>query len=167
MNIGDLLGAMMQSGMTPSANDRMRNSLAAVACWKVSAACWEDLRAEGLVGRFRACWAAAASAAGRTARKCSGRSRTRGRRQPELALGGLGALVGSLLEAEGNPWAEPWGRRDGLARAMAFQALKGSGQSTGRVPLGLMEPQTEADRQELKTLGARAEGDDQRRQGGR
>jgi uncharacterized membrane protein YebE (DUF533 family) len=37
-----------------------------------------------------------------------------------------------------------------LLGAMAFQALKGSGQSSGRVPLGLMEPQTEADRQELE-----------------
>ena len=37
-----------------------------------------------------------------------------------------------------------------LLAAMAFQALKGSGSRTSQVPLGLMEPQTEADRQELE-----------------
>jgi sirohydrochlorin ferrochelatase len=33
---------------------------------------------------------------------------------------------------------------------MAFQALKGSGGRTPQVPLGLMEPQTDAERQELE-----------------
>jgi uncharacterized membrane protein YebE (DUF533 family) len=37
-----------------------------------------------------------------------------------------------------------------LLGTLAFQALRGSGQGTSRVPLGLMEPQTEADREELE-----------------
>ena len=37
-----------------------------------------------------------------------------------------------------------------LLGAMAFKALQGSGQSTGQVPLGLLEPQTEADQRELE-----------------
>jgi uncharacterized membrane protein YebE (DUF533 family) len=37
-----------------------------------------------------------------------------------------------------------------LLGAMAFKALRGTGQSTGQVPLGLLEPQSEADQRELE-----------------
>ena len=37
-----------------------------------------------------------------------------------------------------------------LLGAMAFKALQGSGKGTGQVPVGLLEPQTEADREELE-----------------
>ena len=37
-----------------------------------------------------------------------------------------------------------------LLGAMAFKALKGSHQDTGRVPLGLLEPQSEDDQRELE-----------------
>ncbi len=37
-----------------------------------------------------------------------------------------------------------------LLGAMAFKALQGSGKSTEQVPLGLLEPRTDSDRQELE-----------------
>jgi uncharacterized membrane protein YebE (DUF533 family) len=67
-----------------------------------------------------------------------------------LALGGLGALVGSLLGGGGKSvGGAVGGGVMALLGAMAFKALQGSGQATGKVPLGLLEPQTDADRQEL------------------
>jgi len=68
-----------------------------------------------------------------------------------LALGGLGALAGALLGGGGKSLGGALGGGVmALLGAMAFKALQGSGQSTGRVPLGLIEPQTEADRKELE-----------------
>jgi uncharacterized membrane protein YebE (DUF533 family) len=68
-----------------------------------------------------------------------------------LALGGLGALAGALLGGGGKSLGGALGGGVmALLGAMAFKALQGSGQSTGRVPLGLLEPQTEADQQELE-----------------
>jgi uncharacterized membrane protein YebE (DUF533 family) len=68
-----------------------------------------------------------------------------------LALGGLGALAGALL---GGGRRSIGGAMGGgvmaLLGAIAFQALKGKGEQTPRVPLGLMEPQTEAEQQELE-----------------
>jgi uncharacterized membrane protein YebE (DUF533 family) len=68
-----------------------------------------------------------------------------------LALGGLGALAGALLGGGGRSLGGAFGGGVmALLGAMAFDALKGSGQSTGQVPLGLLEPQTKADEQELE-----------------
>ena len=68
-----------------------------------------------------------------------------------LALGGLGALAGALFGGGGKSLGGAFGGGVmALLGAMAFNALKGSGQSTGQVPLGLLEPQTEVDQQELE-----------------
>ena len=50
MNISDLLGAMMQSGMSPSSGDRMKNALgggAAEASWRAFRGCWADSPSRG------------------------------------------------------------------------------------------------------------------------
>ena len=63
----------------------------------------------------------------------------------------LGAPAGALLGGGGKSLGGAvGGGLMALLGAMAFKALQGSGQSTGQVPLGLMEPQTEADQQELE-----------------
>jgi hypothetical protein len=68
-----------------------------------------------------------------------------------LALGGLGALAGALLGRGGKSLGGALGGGVmALLGAMAFKALQGSGQSAGRVPLGLMEPQSEGEREELE-----------------
>jgi uncharacterized membrane protein YebE (DUF533 family) len=68
-----------------------------------------------------------------------------------LALGGLGALAGALL---GGGRRSMGGAMGGgimaLLGAIAFKALKGRGDQTPRVPLGLVEPQTEAEQEELE-----------------
>lgn len=67
-----------------------------------------------------------------------------------LALGGLGALAGALL---GGGSSSLTGAAGGgimaLLGAMAYQALKGTQQETQEVPLGLREPTTPAEAQQM------------------
>lgn len=68
-----------------------------------------------------------------------------------LAIGGLGALAGALLG--GGRKSIGTGLGGGvmaLLATMAFKALQGSGKSSGQVPLGLLEPQTDADHRLLE-----------------
>ena len=69
-----------------------------------------------------------------------------------LALGGLGALAGALMGGGGarSVGGAMGGGAMAVFGAMAFKALMGSGQSSPQVPLGLRQPQSEADRQELE-----------------
>jgi len=152
MNIGDLLGAMMQSGMTPSANDRMRNSLGGGGVLESLGGMLGGSSGGGLGGALSSMLGGGGSGGlgGLLGNVLGEAGRAVGGNQ-NLALGGLGALVGSLLGGGGKSFGGALGGGVmALLGAMAFQALKGSGQSTGKVPLGLMEPQTDADRQELE-----------------
>jgi uncharacterized membrane protein YebE (DUF533 family) len=152
MNIGDLLGAMMQSGMTPSANDRMRNSLGGGGVLESLGGMLGGSSGGGLGGALSSMLGGSGSGGlgGLLGNVLGEAGRAVGGNQ-NLALGGLGALVGSLLGGGGKSLGGALGGGVmALLGAMAFQALKGSGQSSGRVPLGLMEPQTEADREELE-----------------
>ncbi|MEN6319969.1 MAG: tellurite resistance TerB family protein [Syntrophaceae bacterium] len=68
-----------------------------------------------------------------------------------LALGGLGALVGSLLGGGGKSLGGAvGGGLMALLGAMAFNALKGSGEQKPQIPAGLLEPQTDAEKNELE-----------------
>jgi uncharacterized membrane protein YebE (DUF533 family) len=68
-----------------------------------------------------------------------------------LALGGLGALAGALLGGGGKSLGGALGGGVmALLGAMAYQALKGGGSQEPDVPLGLMEPRSEAERLELE-----------------
>jgi len=68
-----------------------------------------------------------------------------------VALGGLGALVGSLLGGGGKSLkGAVGGGLMAMLGAMAFNALKAGGQQKGKVPVGLLEPQTEDERRDLE-----------------
>jgi len=154
MSISDLLGAMMQSDMAPSSNQRLQNALGGG-----SGGLLESLG--GLLGGQRSGGGlgdALSSMLGGGGGGLGGvlgdvlnqAGQAAGGKQ-NLALGGLGALVGSLLGGGGKSLGGALGGGlMALLGAMAFKALQGSGQSTGRVPLGLLDPQTEADQQELE-----------------
>jgi len=153
MGISDLLGAMMQSGMAPSSNQRLQNALGGG-----SGGLLESLG--GLLGGQRsgglgdvlsgALGGGGGGLGGMLGEVLNQAGQAVGGKQ-NLALGGLGALVGSLLGGGGKSLGGAIGGGVmALLGAMAFKALQGSGQSTGRVPLGLIEPQSEADREELE-----------------
>ena len=157
MNIGDLLGAMMQSGMAPSSNQRLENALGGG-----SGGLLESLggllggqRSGGgmgdvLSGMLGGGGGGGGGLGGMLGEVLNQAGQAAGGKQ-NLALGGLGALVGSLLGGGGKSLGGALGGGlMALLGAMAFKALQGSGQSAGRVPLGLVEPQSEAEREELE-----------------
>ena len=68
-----------------------------------------------------------------------------------LALGGLGALAGALLGGGGKSMGGALGGGVmALLGAMAYQALKSGGSRQPEVPVGLIEPRTAAEREELE-----------------
>lgn len=134
MNIGNLLGAMLQSGMAPSSKKRLENAFG-----DDKDRLLEDLmrnRSGGMAGMLGQILSQAGQTAGG---------------QQNLALGGLGALAGALL---GGGRRSAGGALGGgamaLLGAMAFKALQGARQGTGKVPLGLIEPRTEDEKQQLE-----------------
>ena len=165
MNISDLLGAMMQSGMSPSSGDRMRNALGGGGgsggggglLDALSGMTGGTLRA----GRRPGLDPVAGARRGLRGRR-SGRSadllgnvlndagQAVGGKQ-NLALGGLGALAGALLGGGGKSMGGALGGGVmALLGAMAYQALKSGGSRQPEVPVGLIEPRTAAEREELE-----------------
>jgi uncharacterized membrane protein YebE (DUF533 family) len=162
MNISDLLGAVLQSGMSPSSNDRLRNafggggggglleSLGSMLGGKQSAQPGPsgggglgDVLSSMLGGGGGGLGGILGNVLGEAGRAVGGNQ--------NLALGGLGALAGALLGGGAKSMGGALGGGlMALLGAMAFNALRGSGQGSGKVPLGLAEPQTEAERQELE-----------------
>jgi uncharacterized membrane protein YebE (DUF533 family) len=68
-----------------------------------------------------------------------------------LALGGLGALAGALLGGGGKSFGGAvGGGLMALLAAMAYKAMKDTGTETTGIPMGLSEPKTEAERQQLE-----------------
>lgn len=130
MSLSNLLGALLQSGMAPSSQKRLKNALGDDK---------ESLSgggSGGLAGMLGNIMNQTGQAAG-------------GKRN--LALGGLGALAGALL---GGGRRSMGGALGGgamaLFGAMAAKALRGTGQSREQVPVGLRESQTIEDQQELE-----------------
>ena len=163
MNFSDLLGGLMQAGMTPSSSDRVRNAFGG------GSGAGGDLL-ESLSGML------GGSQTSRTgggiedalSSMLSGRDGSPGGLgsllggllseagnavggQGNLALGGLGDLAGALL---GGGKKSMGGALGGglmaLLGAMAFKALKGSGSQASAVPLGLRAPQTDEENEELE-----------------
>jgi uncharacterized membrane protein YebE (DUF533 family) len=164
MNISDLLGAVLQSGMSPSSNDRLRNAFGGGGGGGLLESLGSMLGGQrsgqpgpsggGGLGDVLSGMLGGGGGAGGLGGLLGNVLGEAGRAvggNKNLALGGLGALAGALLGGGGKSMGGALGGGlMALLGAMAFNALKGSGQSSGNVPLGLMEPQTEADREELE-----------------
>lgn len=154
MGISDLLGAMLQSGMTPSSNQRLQNafgggggslleSLGGLLGGQGSGGL-ADILAGALGG------SGGGGLGGMLGDVLNQAEQTVGGKQ-NLALGGLGALAGAILGGGGKSLGGALGGGlMALLGVMAYKALQGGGQGTGQVPLGLQEPRTEAERQELE-----------------
>ena len=121
MSLSDLLGAMLQSEMTPSSKKRVE-----AAMGKKQGGLLESLG--GLAG------GEGKDLGGMLGEVLAQASKVAGGKQ-NLALGGLGALAGGAMA---------------LLGAMAFKALQGRRQGAEKVPAGLLEPQTDEDRLELE-----------------
>jgi len=158
MNISDLLGAVVQSGMAPSSNERMRNALGGSSGNPLESlggmlGGQQGGRQGGGLGDVLGGMLGGGGEGGLggiLGNVLNDAGRAVGGNQ-NLALGGLGALVGAIFGGGGKSMGGALGGGVmALLASMAFQALKGTGSRSPQVPLGLMEPQTEADRQELE-----------------
>lgn len=142
MNINDLLGAMAQSGMSRSSTSRLQNSLG-------GGGLLDSLG--GLLGGPSAGSRPAGGAVGGTLGNILNEAGRLVGGNRNLAIGGLGALAGALLGGgKRGLGGAVGGGLMALLGAMAFQALRNRAGQQRQVPLGLVEPQTEAERAELQ-----------------
>ncbi len=159
MNISDLLGAMMQSGMSSSSGDRMRNALgggggggglldALSGMMGGRSAQGGDLGS--MLSQALGGGSGAGGLGGILGNVLNDAGQAVGGKQ-NLALGGLGALAGALLGGGGKSMGGALGGGVmALLGAMAYQALKSGGSQQPEVPVGLIEPRSAAERQELE-----------------
>lgn len=150
MKISDLLGAVMQSGMTESSTDRVRNTLGGGGALESLAGLLGG--ASGARAQSPRSRPAASAAKGGLLGNILGEVGQAVGGQQNLALGGLGALAGSVL---GGGKRSRGGAIGGGAMALlgviAYQALKSRSGKKPEVPLGLREPKTAAERRELES----------------
>jgi len=147
MNIGDLLGSLVGSGMSPSSEDRMRTSMGGGGILDSLAGMLGGGSAGSSEGPLSGL-TGGGGLGGVLEKVLGGAGRAVGGNQ-NLAIGGLGALAGSLLGGKRGLGGAIGGGVMALLGAMAFKALKGGGQKP-QVPLGLAKPQTEAENKELE-----------------
>jgi uncharacterized membrane protein YebE (DUF533 family) len=152
MNIGDLLGSVLQSGMSGSTTSRIQNSLGGggVLDQLGGAAGGSSQGSTGGIGSVLG----TGSIGGALGNLLNEAGKMVGGNQ-NLALGGLGALAGALLGGKRGLGGALRGGIGGGAMAMlgimAYQALKKSGTIQKlKVPLGLAEPKTAAEKAELE-----------------
>jgi uncharacterized membrane protein YebE (DUF533 family) len=146
MRIDDLLGAVAHTGISRSSTDRLRNSLGGGGLLDSLNGMLGGASTGGYQG------GSAPSGALGTILDEAGRM-VGGNRN--LAIGGLGALAGAVLGGSGRGvgGALRGGLGGGvmaLLGAMAFQALSNRAGRQPRVPLGLVEPRTPAERAQLE-----------------
>lgn len=164
MSLSELLGSVIQAGMTASSNDRLKNSLGGGS--EGAGALLESLASmlggsgtggggplEGLssmLGGTGGGSGALGDLGGLLGGILGDAEQAVGGRD-NLALGGLGALAGALLGGGGKSMSGALGGGlMALLGAMAFKALKSSEPETSEVPIGLQEPKTDVDRQRLE-----------------
>lgn len=178
MNISEVLGAMVQSGMSASSNDRIKNALGGDALDRLTGMIETpsgkdhggglaemvsgalrggresggigDLLSGMLGGSQQGTSAAAGGGIGDLLTGMLGEAgRAVGGRQ-NVAIGGLGALLGSLLGGGGKSLGGAvGGGLMALLGALAFNALKGSAGHRAMMPVGLLEPQTPQEQAQL------------------
>ena len=153
-NMSDLLGAFTQSGVTKSTNERMRNALSAggKAPDGLLSGLLGDSSGGGLGGALSKMLGGGSGSGigGMLGNVLSDASRAVGGKR-NLAAGGIGALAGALLGGGGRSMGGALGGGVmALLGAMAFSALKKSGQPADEVPVGLQEAKTDEEKKELE-----------------
>lgn len=157
MNISDILGAVVQSGLTPSSTDRIKNSLGGGSVLDNLGGMLSGGASQqgggglgGMLGQGHG------GAGGGIGDMLSGMLGSAGQAvggNQNLAVGGLGALVGALLGGGGKSvGGAVGGGVMAVLASMAFKALAASGEQKAQTqaPVGLLEPQTNSEKQELE-----------------
>jgi uncharacterized membrane protein YebE (DUF533 family) len=149
-NFSDILGTLMQSGMSASTTGRLQNALSAGG--SPSGGTLASLgggiseAVSGLLGGGKGGIGGMLQDVLGDAGKALGSGN-------KLALGGLGALAGALLGGGGGSIKGALGGGTmAVLGAMAYSALKGSGRApeAQEVPIGLRQPENAQQEQELE-----------------
>lgn len=163
MNFTDLLGSLAKSGMSPSANQRMRNSMESGngslldgLAGMLGGRQGQGTAQGGMLGQILDQLAKAQSPARSRSQTGGGLgqvleqlSRSSGGNRT-LATGGLGALAGALFGGGRKSWqGAVSGGLLALLGTMAMQALQNAGRKA-QPPMGLLEPHTDAEAQEME-----------------
>jgi uncharacterized membrane protein YebE (DUF533 family) len=163
MKITDLLGSLAQSGLSGSSNQRMQNSIGGGGLLDSLKGMLEGGEQEpqaapggGILDGLKNMLSGVSGQAARSAPQggllggiLEEAARMVGGKQ-NLAIGGLGALVGSLFGPRKGLGGAVGGGLMALLGVMAFQALKGKAAKEQAVPLGLRAPQNDAEKDELE-----------------
>ncbi len=153
--ITDILGSLLQNGLSKSSNKRMKKTIGA----------GKQIDLGSLSEMFGGKGGSLADLIGSVTNKTSstgkgglgsvlvdalgdaGRSLGSGN---NLAVGGLGALIGSVLGGgKGSAKGAVGGGVMAVLAALAFSALKKGGQSAPKTPLGLLEQHTPEEKEEV------------------
>ena len=164
MSLSELLGSVIQAGMTASSNDRLKSSfgggsggsggaggvLESLASMVGGSGSGGGGPLEGLSSMLGGA-AGAGGGLGDLFGSILGDAEQAVGGRDNLALGGLGALAGALLGGGGKSMGGALGGGlMALLGTMAYKALKDTGAETPDVPIGLIEPKTDADREGLE-----------------
>ncbi len=145
VNFSNILGTLMESGFSKSTTDRLKHAMSS-GSEKASDALYEltDTLSEFLDGNGSKNVGDMFKGVLRDAGRVIGKNKN-------LAIGGLGALAGALLGGGGKSFKGAIGGGVmAVLGTMAYQALKKTGQENTEVPLGLQEPENEAQATELE-----------------
>ncbi len=145
INFSNIVGTLMEAGLSQSTTDRLKHALstggekAGGVLSGISGAVSDLLGGSGgkdIGGMLQSVLGDAGRVLGKN---------------KNLALGGLGALAGSLLGGGGKSFKGALGGGAmAVLGAMAFKALKKAGQGEPEVPLGLREAEDDAQQAELE-----------------
>ncbi len=142
INFSNIVGTLMQAGLSGSTTSRLQHALSAGGESTGGAL-------SGLSGALSGLLGSGGSGIGGMLQGVLGEAGNALGGNKNLALGGLGALAGSLLGGGGRSLKGALGGGAmAMLGAMAFKALKNANQATPEVPLGLRE--TEDEDQELE-----------------
>ena len=171
IKIEDLLGSIVQSGMSKSSTDRMRNSAGggglldslAGMLGGGSGQTSQGSQGGGILGSLGDLLGGGSSQTSPMSQGSQGGGLLGGvlgnilneagkavGGNKNLALGGLGALVGAIFGKKKGLGGALSGGLMALLGAMAFQALKGKLGGQAKVPLGLAAPQNRGEKKELQ-----------------
>jgi len=152
MDIMDILGGLMQAKTAPSASRRIQNVFGASEEDMQSSGGSEGFGIEDLLGGLLGAGKTSGTAGGGMLEQILNQVGDAVGGKKNLAVGGLSALLGSIL---GGGKSAATGALGGglmaLLAAMAMNALQNSGKSTGKVPVGLLAPETEEQQRDLQS----------------
>jgi len=149
-NFSDILGTLMQSGMSSSTTGRLKNALGAGGPASGGALSSLGGLGDALSGMLGGGKGGGIGGMLQSVLGDAGKALGGGNK---LAVGGLGALAGSLLGGGGGSVKGALGGGVmAVLGAMAYSAFKGAGNApeTREVPVGLRQPENTREEQELE-----------------